>query len=111
MGTGLNLSTTTRKNDVPYNNFASFTSHSCLNFSRGRHISAGEIQEILKTKEGEVSLQSQKKDAMRHSHDIQIVFISMEPKSFFVPQYLDSEMVFYYSEVFGFLVIPNDSVC
>ena len=35
VGTGLNISTTTRKNNVPYNNFASFTSHSCKIYFRG----------------------------------------------------------------------------
>ena len=78
-----------------------------VNKREGKHISAGEIQEILKTKEGEVSLQSRMKDAMRHPHDIQIVFISMEPKSFFVPRYLDSEMVFYVLICIRFVSYPK----
>lgn len=52
-------------------------------------------EKILKTEAGEVSVQTRLKDAMKPPHDLQIVFISMEPKSFFVPQYLDSESVFY----------------
>lgn len=52
-------------------------------------------KKILKTEAGEVSLRSRKRYAMKPPHDLHIVFISMEPKSFFVPQYLDSDSVFY----------------